>query len=384
MRFRKLLSRWSLVALVLTATTVGFATTASADTPGSGQPNFGPNVYIFNPGMPQSEIQATVDAVAAQQVSNQFGTQRYAFLFERGTYGSSANPLNFQIGYYTTVAGLGISPNDVVINGSVYVRNQCFGANNCTALVNFWRALSNLTINVITPNFGCYSGEFWAVSQAAPMRRVHVNGFMTLMDYCTPPSFASGGFIADSQFDGSTVVNGSQQQWLVRDSGLDGWSNGVWNEVLAGVVGAPAQCFPSRRSCGGPYTTVATSPVTREAPYLYLDAAGNYQVFVPAVQRNASGTTWAAGRTPGASIPISRFFIARPSDSVQTINNQLSRGKNLILSPGIYRLEAPIRVKHDDTVVLGLGFPTLVPQDGNAALRVSNANGVDLSGMIVD
>ena len=106
MSFRKLLSRWSLVALVLTATTVGFATTASADTPGSGQPNFGPNVYIFNPGMPQSEIQATVDAVAAQQVSNQFGTQRYAFLFERGTYGSSANPLNFQIGYYTTVAGL--------------------------------------------------------------------------------------------------------------------------------------------------------------------------------------------------------------------------------------------------------------------------------------
>src|SRR5207244_9656849 len=85
----------------------------------------------------------------------------------------------------------------------------------------FWRSLSNLTINVTTPNFGCYSGEFWAVSQAAPMRRVHVNGFATLMDYCTQPSFASGGFIADSQFDGGTVVNGSQQQWLVRNSGLD-------------------------------------------------------------------------------------------------------------------------------------------------------------------
>ena len=125
--------------------------------------SLGPNVYIFNPIMPQSQIQAAVDAVAAQQVSNQFGTQRYALLFEPGTYGSSKNPLNFQVGYYTAVAGLGLSPNDVVINGSVYVRNQCFSG-SCTALVNFWRSLSNLTINVTTPNFGCYFGEFWPVS----------------------------------------------------------------------------------------------------------------------------------------------------------------------------------------------------------------------------
>src|ERR1700704_4174889 len=182
----------------------------------SGQPNFGANVYVFNASMPQSQIQATVDSIAAQQVSNQFGTQRYALLFEPGTYGSSASPLNFQVGYYTAVAGLGLSPNDVVINGSIYVRNQCFGAKNCIALVNFWRSLSNLTINVNTPNFGCYNGEFWAVSQAAPMRRVRVNGFATLMDYCTPPSFASGGFIADSEFDGRPVVNGAQQQMRVR------------------------------------------------------------------------------------------------------------------------------------------------------------------------
>src|SRR6266436_1511630 len=243
----------------------------------SSQPNFGPSVYIFNPDMPQSEIQTTVDAVASQQISNQFGTQRYALLFEPGTYGSSTNPLNFQVGYYTTVAGLGRSPNDVVINGSIYVRNQCFGVNNCTALVNFWRSLSNLTINVTTPNFGCYTGEFWAVSQAAPMRRVHINGFATLMDYCTAPSFASGGFIADSKFDGSTVVNGSQQQWLVRNSKLDGWTNGVWNQVFSGVVGAPAQNFPPNATNKNPYTTLATSPVTREAPYLYMDSNGNYK-----------------------------------------------------------------------------------------------------------
>jgi hypothetical protein len=351
----------------------------------SNQPLFGPAVYIFNPNMPLSEIQATVDSVASQQVSNQFGTQRYALLFEPGTYGSSSNPLNFQVGYYTTVAGLGLSPNDVVINGSIYVHNQCFGANNCLALVNFWRSLSNLTINVTTPNFGCSSGEFWAVSQAAPIRRVHVNGFATLMDYCSPPSFASGGFIADSEFDGSTIVNGSQQQWLVRNSKLDGWTNGVWNQVFSGVVGAPAQCFPGQASCGGPYTTVATSPVTREAPFLYVNSDGHYNVFVPAVQRNSAGTTWAGGATPGFFMPIEQFFIASPSNSVADMTAAMASGKNVILTPGVYQLDQTIEITHPDTVVLGLGFPTLVPQNGMVAMRsVAGSQGVLISGVIFE
>ena len=348
----------------------------------SGQPNFGSNVYVFTPDMPQSQIQATVDTVANQQISNQFGTQRYALLFAPGTYGSSADPLNFKVGYYTTVAGLGLSPSDVVINGSVDVYNQCSGTNNCTALENFWRSLSNLTIDVNTPNFGCYSGEFWAVSQAAPVRRVQVNGPTTLMDYCTQPSFASGGFIADSAFS-ANIVNGSQQQWFVRNSSLNGWSNGVWNQVFSGVVGAPAQCFPAQSSCG-PYTTLATSPVTREEPYLYQDANGNYNVFVPAVQHDSSGTTWAGGATPGSSISIKRFFIAQPTDSVATINAALGSGRDLILTPGIYDLDHSIDVTQPDTVVLGLGFPTLIPEKGNAAMTVASAKGMSLSGMIFD
>src|SRR5260370_16326766 len=161
------------------------------------------------------------------------------------------------------------------------------------------------------------------------MGRVHVNGFATLMDYCPGPSYASGGFIADSEFSGSTVVNGSQQQWLVRNSQLDGWSNGVWNQVFSGVVGAPAQCFPAQKSPScGPYTTLATSPVTREAPYLYVDSAGHYNVFVPAVQRNSMGTTWAGGATPGSSISINRFFISQPTDSQPTINDPLGSRMN--------------------------------------------------------
>ena len=97
------------------------AVTAVASTPA-----FGPNVMIFNPGMPTSQIQAAVDAISTQQVSNQLGTQRYALLFEPGVYGSAATPLDFQVGYYTEVAGLGASPGDVTINGHIDVYNQCF------------------------------------------------------------------------------------------------------------------------------------------------------------------------------------------------------------------------------------------------------------------
>jgi len=365
----------------LMAASLALVPFASATSPS--QTDFGPNVVIFDPSMPTSQIQATVDSIASQQVSNQFGTQRYALLFKPGIYGSSTNPLNFQVGYYTAVAGLGLSPNDVVINGSIDVYNQC-GASGCIALNSFWRSLSNLTINVTNPTFGCHTGEFWAVSQAAPMRRVLVNGLTTLMDYCSGPSFASGGFIADSEFDGGTVINGSQQQFLVRNSKLDGWTNGVWNQVFSGVAGAPTQCFPAQ-ACGGPYTTLATSPVTREAPFLYVDADGHYNVFVPAVQTDSAGTTWSNGHTTaGTSIPIERFFVAKPSDSVKKINDELDDHRHVIFTPGVYSLDEAIQVGHAGTVVLGLGFSTLVPNDGDMAMRVADVKGVKIAGLLFD
>jgi hypothetical protein len=354
------------------------ATTVAPSTTGG---QFGPNVYIFNPGMSQASIQSTLDSIASQQVSNQFGSQRYAVLFEPGTYGSATDPLAFQVGYYTTVAGLGSSPADVVINGSIDVYNQCFAANNCIALDNFWRSLSNLTINV-AGGTGCQAAtDFWAVSQAAPLRRVEVNGKLSLEDYCNgSPDYASGGFIADSEFTGSTVINGSQQQWVTRNSNLDGWTNGVWNQVFCGDNGAPAQNFGN----GGVYTTLATCPVTEEEPFLYTDAQGNYNVFVPAVQHNSVGPAWASGSEAGASIPLSRFFIASPDTPVLAINVALALGQDLILTPGVYDLDQPIVVPHPDTVVLGLGMATLVPQQGNAAMIVVSNSGVKLSGLIID
>jgi hypothetical protein len=376
------------VAGAIVAVACVVATPAVADAPAA--PNFGSNVIIFNPSMPQTQVQAALDSVSGQQVNNQFGTQRYALLFEPGTYGSAASPLVFQVGYYTSVAGLGLSPNEVVINGAIVSFNQCFGA--CTGLNNFWRAVSNLTLNIALPRShpayapappedpGCAnSNDLYAISQAAPIRRVQVNGLLFLFDYCNT-GFTSGGFIADSKFTGSTVVNGTQQQFLVRNSQLDGWTNAVWNQVFSGDTGnVPAQSFPNP-----PFTTLATSRVTREAPYLFLDSTGNYNVFVPSAQHNSAGTTWASGRTPGSSIPIDKFFIAQPSDSASTINTAIHRGKNLLLTPGVYRLDEPINVTRPDSVVLGLGFATLTPTNGNAAMTVASAKGMVISGLLFD
>lgn len=375
-----------LVALMMNATQLVEPTMAAPLAPvsNSSQPDFGPNVKIFDPSMPISQIQATVDAIANQQVDNEMGTQRYALLFKPGTYGTPANPLTFQVGYYTDVAGLGASPTDVTINGHIDVYNRCLTANNCIALDNFWRSLSNLTINVNGLS-GCRSsGDFWAVSQAAPMRRVNITGGnLTLMDYCTAgPQYASGGFMADTQT--GFVINGSQQQFLVRDSSIGGWSNGVWNQVFSGVVNAPAQSFSAPANSAQPYTTLATSPVTREKPFLYVNSSGDYNVFVPALRYNSVGTTWANGPTAGSSISIRRFFVAKPTDSVKEINVALDRGQNLLFTPGIYHLDRTIEVKRPDTVVLGLGFPTLVPDNGVVAMSVANVKGVKLGGLLFD
>jgi Pectate lyase superfamily protein len=363
------------------------APSAPAVAPSTTGGALGPNVYIFNPSMPQASIQSALDSIASQQVSNQFGSQRYAILFEPGTYGSTADPLIFQVGYYTTVAGLGLNPGDVTINGQINVYNQCFGTgtDDCIALDNFWRSLSNLTINVTGNKPGgtsCSANtDFWAVSQAAPLRRVHVNGLLSLMDYCDgSPDYASGGFIADSEFSGQSITNGSQQQWVTRNSDIDGWSNGVWNQVFCGDPGAPAQNFDN----GGVYTTLATCPVTEEEPFLYTDSQGNDNVFVPSVQRDSSGPAWTSGTEAGTSIPLSKFFVATPGTSVLDINIALALGKSLILTPGVYDLDQPIVVARPDTVVLGLGMATLVPQQGNAALVAVSNSGVKVSGLIID
>jgi hypothetical protein len=333
--------------------------------PGHHAADLGHNVLVFDPSMGDAEIQAQVDAVFAVQESNQFGDERYALAFMPGPYNVDIN-----VGFYTHVLGLGASPDDVVINGHVTVDAQWFDGNGTQ---NFWRAAENITI---APPDGL---NRWAVAQAGPMRRVHVKGNMTL--WPSPPGnrWSSGGFLVDSVVDGY-VESGSQQQWISRNDTFGSWTGANWNMVFVGTEGAPAQSFPTP-----PYTTIDRTPVVREKPFLTADRRGDYEVFVPSLRRNSTGTTWSGRRSAaGHGIALSHFYVARPGDSARTINRALATGKHLLFTPGIYNLSSTIHVTRPGTVVLGLGYTTLRSTHGNTLIDVADVNGVTIAGVLIE
>ncbi|MFS0703634.1 adenylyl cyclase [Cellulomonas sp. 179-A 9B4 NHS] len=390
-RRRRRATLLAVAALTAAATALAPAATAGPPRgPGHAAPYLGPNVVVFDPSMPVADIQARVDQIHGQQVDAEMGTARYSLLFLPGEYGTAEQPLQMKVGYYTEVAGLGASPTDVTVHGKIETYNRCLSPDpenpNCIALVNFWRTLSNLTLDINgTGQDDCRrTANFWAVSQAVSLRRVNVladegdPGF-SLMDYCTAgPQFASGGFIADSRF--GDVTNGSQQQWLTRNSEVRSWSNAVWNQVFAGVEGAPDDAtFPDP-----PYTTLDENPLSREKPYLYVDERGRWNVRVPEAREGTRGITWADGMTPGRSIPLRDFYVATPGDTVQTINSQLARGKHLLLTPGVYDVARSIEVKRAGTVVLGTGHATLTSVGGAVPLRVADVRGAVVAGVTID
>lgn len=350
-------------------------------------PDLGERVVVFDPSMPVAEIRAKADAIHAEQVDDEMGTERWSLLFEPGTYGTDAEPLQIKVGYYTEVAGLGASPSDTVINGKVEVYNRCLTdaptQPYCVALNNFWRSMSNLTIQVnATGQDGCRAGtNFWAVSQASSLRRVDIRGGnLSLMDYCGPgPQFASGGYLANSR--AGTVINGSQQQWITRNSEVGSWSNGVWNQVFAGTIGAPSEAgFPKP-----PYTTLDTTPVSREKPFLFVDADGEWRVRVPDARTDSRGTDWADGPSAGRSLPLSDFHLANPRQPVHVLARALDRGKHLLLTPGVYDVDRSLVVRRDDTVVLGMGHATLTAVGGAVPLVVGgDADRVVVAGVTVD
>ncbi|WP_404974592.1 coagulation factor 5/8 type domain-containing protein [[Kitasatospora] papulosa] len=330
----------------------------TGEVPGGG--DLGPNVLVFDPSTPN--IQGKVDEIFKKQESAQFGSDRYALMFKPGTY----NDINAQIGFYTSIAGLGLNPDDTTFNGDVTVDAGWFDGN---ATQNFWRSAENLALDPVNGT------NRWAVSQAAPFRRMHVKGGLNL----APDGYgwASGGYIADSKIDGQ-VGPYSQQQWYTRDSSVGGWGNGVWNMTFSGVEGAPAQSFPEP-----PYTTLDTTPVSREKPFLHLDGDA-YKVFVPAKRTNARGTSWADGAPEGESIPLDQFYVVKPGATAQTINAAVDQGLHLLFTPGVYHVDEPIEIDRANTVALGLGLATIIPDNGVTAIKVGDVDGVKLAGLLVD
>ncbi|MFI6822780.1 discoidin domain-containing protein [Micromonospora sp. NPDC050187] len=331
-------------------------------------PNLGPNTFVFDPSTPTATIQSRLDSLFTQQETNQFGPQRYAVLFKPGTYTADVN-----LGFFTQVAGLGMSPDDVNLNGHVRVEADWFGGN---ATQNFWRAAENLSVTLPAGVLV----ERWAVSQAAPYRRMHLRGAQNQIQLWNGgDGWSSGGLMADTRIDG-LVVSGSQQQWYSRNSEFgNGWTGSVWNMVFQGVAGAPPPHFPNPS-----HTVVPQTPKIREKPFLYVDGTGEYRVFVPALRTNSTGTSW-YGKTPaGSSISLAQFYVVRPGTSAATINAALAQGRHLLFTPGVHHVTEPIRVDRADTVILGLGLATIQADNGTVAMRVADVDGVKVAGIMFE
>jgi len=324
--------------------------------------DFGPNVLVFNPAMPAAKIQEQIDKIYAVQQHSEFGSQRNAIFFLPGEY-----RVDIPVGFYTQVVGLGQLPDAVHIVGNVH-SDASLPRNNATC--TFWRAVEGFAV---TPKGGTMQ---WAVSQAVPFRRMHVIGDLALHQN---HGWASGGWMSDSLVDGNTD-SGSQQQWISRNSEWRSWTGSNWNMVFVGMVHAPDGEWPKP-----PFTKVAETPIIREKPFLMVDEHGNWSVRVPSLRTDSVGITWRGGTTPGHSVSLSHFYIARAgSDTAATINAQLAQGKHLLLTPGNYELSEPIRVTRPDTIVMGLGFATLKPINGTAALTTADVDGIILAGLLID
>ncbi|HEX3852793.1 MAG TPA: coagulation factor 5/8 type domain-containing protein [Polyangiaceae bacterium] len=343
-------------------------------------PDFGPNVLIFDPSTPAATTQSQLDKISAMQnaptdqtpvgfgYGAEYSTARYAYFFKPGQYNADVN-----VGFYVQALGLGHSPDDVTINGAVRVKADWRTDDPGDALLSFWRGAENIAVVPTLASDNMI--DIWAVSQATHLRRMHIKGSLALSD----GGYSSGGFIADSKID-TKISSGSQQQFFTRNTDLTNWQGGAWNMVFVGDGQPATGTWPN-----APDTVVNATPVIREKPFMFIEPNGNYYVMVPSLKANSTGPDWTNGSAPGNSVPISQFYFAHPgTDTAATINAALAQGKHLLLLPGIYHLTDSIQITNPNTIVLGLGIPTLIPDKPIAPIVVADVDGVTLAGLMVD
>lgn len=317
------------------------------------------NTFVFDDKMDMADIQAVVDSIYPELTypEHHFSIKRYALLFKPGVY-----HLDVRVGYYTHVMGLGKTPEEVTIVGAV--RSNCDEGGH--VLCNFWRAVENLTIIPTADD----KTNTWAVSQAAPLRRVHIKGNLKLFE-----GASSGGFMANCKVDG-IVFSGSQQQWFTRNSEIGSWNGGVWNMVYVGVKNAPKEDWPNT-----PVTIVDTTPLVKEKPYwIYSD--NKYSLVCPQMRKETSGINGMSGTE--RTIPLKDFYLVSPGTSAAQINQEIQKGRHILFLPGIHHIESPIVADRKDMVLMGIGMASLVPTRGTAAIEVSDLPGITVAGLMID
>ena len=370
---------------------------------------FGDKVRFYSPSDNQNDIRNEVNKIGKDMYLEQFGDGRHALFFKPGDYRETGT---LYVGFYTQVAGLGRFPKDcktyTFITPSPLAESweqttDCTSWNAFSCTCTFWRSMENLAVmrKDDEPFIDDPAHRFiWGVSQAAPLRRVYSNRD-TEYDYLA--GYASGGFTADCCFD-SAAGSYSQQQWYTRNShiqwGTRPFSIGGWNYAYQGVSfgnevdWADVSDNWDRDVKAGDidhqWNNVSReekTPIIREKPFIFFEN-GRYKVFKPGLRRDAVSISWSDTEMGSGEVldVVNDFYVAKPGVSANEINNQLRNGKHILFAPGIYELEAPISVERANTIILGLGYATLIPGQSNddTAIKVADVDGVTIAGLLFD
>lgn len=344
---------------------------------------FGDDVHIYSPSDSPEAIARDIDKVHKEMFRAEMGSGRYALLFKPGDYTEAGL---FNVGFYTHVAGLGKVPYEVKVSNihtPPHLRND---NGTCT----FWRSLENLSV-VGEESYEHDDMFNWAVSQAAPFRRMYSQ--RTVRNQWKN-GWVSGGFTADCVFD-APVGSDGQQQWFTRNSflnkGRGRFAEGAYNFVFTGVElgdGAAKETYVDTNwDKGGNVTFEATTPVVSEKPFLFMGDDNRYKVFRPVIRRESKGVSYTRTSMGDGEVIdlLEAFLVAKPTTTAAEMNEALASGKHLLLTPGIYLLDEPLTVSHPNTIVMGLGWATIVPPDGaEVAIKVEDVDGVRLASILFD
>jgi len=241
--------------------------------------------------------------------------------------------------------------------------------------------------------------------------------------------YASGGFMSNVLLEDGHVRYGAQHQFFSRNCQFDfraglleqfpagGEEIAVWNIYLLGCISEAIKTADSQRGdtvsshnleqneieelhrsttinkcpsndavgmdwiADPPFVLVkdTTPGLMASIPQIrYNQDTATFSIIKPSLVNNSSGLITTAGEQ------LSNVFIVVSTTSIKTINKKLNDGVNLIFSPLLYYFDEPVRITRTGTVVMTLGYATIITTGSNPAIVIdSAAEGVRLSGFLL-
>ena len=309
---------------------------------------FNDDVKIFNPSNDIDDINSFIHEYYEIARREEWYQKRLEILFMPGDY----TGVVISNGYYTSIKGLGYYPDDVVVS-KLETKNH---PNTGNALINFWRSNENINVK---------EDSVWAISQATSLRRMHFNKSLTLSDFDLEEGdngWSSGGFIANTRID--DIVNpGSQQQFLLRNTTFESFTHSNMNMVFEGTIGQ----LPEGEWLNNRTTYLENSLKIKEKPYLVFDENKGFGVVVPSLNTYQNGYYF--DHTDYDFISLNDFYIAHPDfDDDVSINNALSKYQHILFTPGIYKIKDTLKVRNDESIIMGMGYATLSSEENLGTL----------------